>query len=82
MTAHELAQKAAEEVLRQIERDKCLIKARIAEAIEKILSTHQLTHAYGPEYGVPTFMRESIDREVLTSLTLAQLIKQKLCGND
>jgi hypothetical protein len=84
MNARDLAQKCAEEVLRQIERDKQIIKAKIAEAIEKILSTNQLTHGYGTDHVVPAapvFMRDSIERHISHILTLNDF-SDLLCGND
>ncbi len=46
MTPAEIAAKAAEEVFRTIERDKRIIKANIAEAIERILLTTQASPTY------------------------------------
>lgn len=55
MTPNEIAQKAAEEVFRTIERERTLIKANVAEAIERVLLTHQVTPvAYVPVAGTTT----------------------------
>lgn len=66
MTVTEVAGKAAEEVLRVIEREKAVIKAQIAEAIEKVLLTSQIT----PSHGWAAYCeRPAVDRA-------------SLCGND
>lgn len=48
MTPTEVAEKCAEEVFRTVERERSFIKRQIAEAIEKVLLSSQIT----PEYGV------------------------------
>lgn len=46
MTPHEVANRAAEEVLQVIERNRRINKSEIAEAIEKVLLIQQVTPVY------------------------------------
>ena len=86
MTPHEIAAKAAEEVFNLIDRTKRINKAEIAEAIEKVLLTSQVTAGSGYGYGVATFLdRPPINttawKEPSPAL-LAVLLGFAECGND
>ena len=76
MTPNELANKAADEVLLTIERDKAIIKARIAEAIKRVLLTHQVTPSAG---GLATWLDRppiAIEADLAAAFALAG------CDND
>ena len=63
MTPAQIADKAAEAVMQTIERDKRIIKAAIAEAIEKVLLTNQMTGGSAMFLDRPAVERSAVETD-------------------